>query len=106
MESNQSDLAILELELHQDADVQILRKWAADNIRGGDGLVFEESRLFIVFPSVKSSDLEHALNRLALGARKLGADLLFRKRGDDELVDSLYRRSEALILPIYPRAER
>lgn len=106
MEGKESNLAILELALLPESDVQKLRKWAADNIRGGDGLVFEDSRLFIVFPSVKSSDLEHALNRLAPGARKLGADLLFRKRGDDELVDSLYRRSEALILPVFPRSER
>jgi hypothetical protein len=33
----------------------------------------------------------------------MGADLLYRQRGNDKVVDSLYRKSEALILPVYPR---
>lgn len=102
-ETKPTDLAILELQPDAATDTERLRKWAGESIRGGDGLFFEESRLFIVFPAVGVKDLEHALNRLAPEARQLGADLLYRKRGSDKLVDSLYRRSEALILPVFPR---
>jgi hypothetical protein len=103
-QKKQPDLAVLELEAYDTTDVNTLRKWAGESIRSGDGLFFEENRLFIVFPAVGVKDLEHALNRLAPEARRLGADLLYRTRGnDDKVVDSLYRRSEALILPVYPR---
>jgi hypothetical protein len=102
-EPKQKDLAILEFQAYAETDINRLRKWAGDSIRSGDGLFFEENRLFIVFPAVGVKDLEHALNRLAPEARQFGADLLYRKRGTDEVVDSLYRKSEALILPVYPR---
>ena len=105
-QGKENDLAVLELDAYETTDINKLRKWAGESIRSGDGLFFEENRLFIVFPAVGVKDLEHALNRLAPEARRLGADLLYRQRGNDKVVDSLYRKSAALILPVYPRHEK
>ncbi len=103
MTQEKNGLAVLELDPYEETDINKLRKWAGESIRSGDGLFFEENRLFIVFPAVGPKDLEHALNRLAPEARRFGADLLYRQKGKDNVVDSLYRKSEALILPVYPR---
>jgi hypothetical protein len=97
------ELSVVEITLREGADVHVVRKWAADSIRGGDALVLEEEKLFFVLADVPPGRAALVAERLRVKGDQLGADLALRLPGSDPIADSIYRRAEAQILPVQPR---
>lgn len=100
-----ANFIVVEVVLNDSSDLEALRKWMAENTRGGDGLVAERGRLFVVFPQLHEEGLRLAIKRLKGKVEKMGASLEVCTPGQDELADSVQRRAEAQIVPVQPRQE-
>lgn len=94
------DISVFELLVEDDGDFNQVRKWLVASIRGGDGLISEQSRYFLVAPGLAEAKAEIVLRRLEPRAARLRAKLVLRRRTEDELADSICRRAEAKILPV------
>lgn len=96
------NVAVYEIDLNG-TDPDKVRRWALANTRRGDGVFYERSRLFLVLPGVSESEVDAVPRRLSIGAIRLGAKLIPRRREEDPMAESICRRVEARILPIEPR---
>lgn len=94
---------MIELVLGPQAEFHRVRKWGAEQIRDGDGLYVERGRIFLVLCAPTPTGGSSAQARLKKLAEPLGAEAKLVPVGQDDLVDSLYRRAEAAILPVEPR---
>ncbi|MEO7803448.1 MAG: hypothetical protein ABIS18_03170 [Actinomycetota bacterium] len=95
---------VVEVSLPSDIDLDTIRKVIADTIRTGDGLYVEDSRLFLVLADAGMSEAVAVVARLNGKLSGFGAEVVALPVGHDALTDSLYRRAEASILPVQPRA--
>lgn len=96
---------VVEIILDDGADFEAARKWGAGSIRGGDGMIGEHSRLFIVLPVTGLEQVQAFLARMAPGSGLQRVRLEVHAFGEDELVDSIYRRAQGGIFPVQPRRE-
>lgn len=97
------NVTVLEVELSPGADIDVVRKWLANSIRSGDGLMSEKGRLFVVVPGLHEDNAGSVIDRLYEEANRLGAKLILRRISEDGVADSLARRAEAKIIPVEPR---
>lgn len=100
------EISVFELVFDEDeSEFDPLRRWLVQSIRAGDGLIFEQSRYFLVLPGLSENQADVIIKRLEPGVSRLGATIVLRSREDDELAESLCRRAEARIIPVEPRSD-
>ncbi|HVE75810.1 MAG TPA: hypothetical protein VND22_03465 [Actinomycetota bacterium] len=79
-----------------------MRRMLSTNLREGDGIYSEEQRFFIILPT-DIAGAKAAFDRLGPLITGIGGVAHIRPLGSDHLVDSVYRRAYARILPVQAR---
>lgn len=98
-----SHISVFEVLFDDESNFDPVRRWLVESIRGGDGLIMEQSRYFLVLPGLSENKAHLIQQRLDPAMGHLGARLVLRLRQEDQLADSLCRRAEARIIPVEPR---
>lgn len=96
-------LAVLEIVMSDLERLHDIRKWVLTTIRDGDGIFMEYGRLMVVLAGLVPEGGEVAARRLTPGLVEFEAKPVYVPEGADPVIDSIYRRAGAKILPVEPR---
>jgi len=95
--------AVVEIVMSDKETLHDIRKWVLTAIRDGDGIFMEHGRLLVVLAGLVPGGAEAAAGRLAPELVRFDAKPVYVPEGQDPVIDSIYRRAGAKILPVEPR---